>query len=97
MPGPIATVFVECLPVEPGEISPAQDHLKMTLIFDGNNIRKMLIPIWVSLICYYFLKFNLLEVLIEKESAVVSCEGNRTKTVRRTVEHMNSFLLKSIT
>lgn len=59
MPGPIATVFVECLPVEPGEISLPQDHLKMTLIFDGNNIRKMRIPIWVSLMCYYFLKFNL--------------------------------------
>ena len=38
-----------------------------------------------------------LEVLIEKGSAAVSCEANRTKTVCRTVEHMNSFLLKSIT
>ena len=39
----------------------------------------------------------LLEVLIEKGSAAVSCDANRTKTVCRTVEHMNSFLLKSIT
>ena len=38
-----------------------------------------------------------LEVLIEKGSAAVSCEANRTKTVCRTVEHINSFLLKSIT
>ena len=38
-----------------------------------------------------------LEVLIEKRSAAVSCDANRTKTVGRTVEHMNSFLLKSIT
>ena len=38
-----------------------------------------------------------LEVLIEKGSAVVSFDANRTKTVCRTVEHMNSFLLKSIT
>ena len=37
-----------------------------------------------------------LEVLIEKGSAAVSCNANRTKTVCRTVEHMN-FLLKSIT
>ena len=39
----------------------------------------------------------LLEVLIEKGSAAVSCDANRTKTVCRTVEHMDSFLLKSIT
>ena len=32
-----------------------------------------------------------LEVLIEKGSAAVSCDANRTKTVCRTVEHMNSF------
>ena len=38
----------------------------------------------------------LLEVLIEKGSAAVSCNANRTKTVYRTVEQMNSFLLKSI-
>ena len=38
-----------------------------------------------------------LEVLIEKGSAAVSCDANKTKTVCRTVEHMNSFLLKSIT
>ena len=38
-----------------------------------------------------------LEVLIEKGSAAVSCDANRTKTVCRTVEHMNFFLLKSIT
>ena len=37
------------------------------------------------------------EVLIEKESAAVSCDANGTKTVCRTVEQMNSFLLKSIT
>ena len=35
-----------------------------------------------------------LEVLIEKGSAAVSCDMNRTKTVCTTVEHMNSFLLK---
>ena len=39
----------------------------------------------------------ILEVLMETGSAAVSCEANRTKTVCRTVEHMNSFLLKSIT
>ena len=39
----------------------------------------------------------LLEVLIENGSAAVSCDANRTKTVCRTVEHMNSSLLKSIT
>ena len=39
----------------------------------------------------------ILEVLIEKGSAAVSCNANRTKTVCRTVEHINSFLLKSIT
>ena len=33
-----------------------------------------------------------LEVLIEKGSAAVSCDANRTKTVCRTVEHMNFFL-----
>ena len=39
----------------------------------------------------------ILEVLIEKGSAAVSCDArNRTKTVCRTTEHMN-FLLKSIT
>ena len=36
-----------------------------------------------------------LEVLIEKRSAAVSCNANRTKTVCRTVEHVNFFLLKS--
>ena len=39
----------------------------------------------------------LLEVLIETESAAVSCDVKRTKTVCRTVEQMNSFSLKSIT
>ena len=39
----------------------------------------------------------ILEVLIEEGSAAVSCDANRTKTVCKTVEHMNSFLLKSIT
>ena len=34
----------------------------------------------------------ILEVLIEKRSAAVSCDANRTKTVCRTVEHMNFFL-----
>ena len=33
-----------------------------------------------------------LEVLIEKGSAAVSCDANRTKTVCRTVKHMNFFL-----
>ena len=33
-----------------------------------------------------------LEVLIEKGSAAVNCDANRTKTVSRTVEHMNFFL-----
>ena len=35
-----------------------------------------------------------LEVLIEKGSAAMSCDANRTKTVCRTVtvEHMNFFL-----
>lgn len=51
IPGPIASVVVKCLPVEPGEIFPPQHHLRMTLVFDGNNIRKMLIPLWVSLMC----------------------------------------------
>ena len=32
-----------------------------------------------------------LEVLIEKRSAAVSCNANRTKTVCRTVEHVNFF------
>ena len=32
-----------------------------------------------------------LEVLIEKGSAAVSCNANRTKTVCRTVEHVNFF------
>ena len=32
-----------------------------------------------------------LKVLIEKGSAAVSCDANRTKTVCRTVEHMNFF------
>ena len=35
-----------------------------------------------------------LEVLIEKGSAAVSCNANRTKTVWRTVEHMNFFFIK---
>ena len=39
----------------------------------------------------------ILEVFIERGSAAVSYGANRTKTVCRTVEHMNSFLLKSIT
>ena len=34
---------------------------------------------------------------MEKGSTAVSCDANRTKTVCRTVEHMNSFLLKSVT
>ena len=34
----------------------------------------------------------IVEVLIEKGSAAVSCDANRTKTVCRTVEHLNSFL-----
>ena len=33
-----------------------------------------------------------LEVLIEKRSAAMSCDANRTKTVCRTVKHMNFFL-----
>ena len=33
-----------------------------------------------------------LEVLIEKGSAGVSCDTNRTKTVCRTVEHMIFFI-----
>ena len=33
-----------------------------------------------------------LEALIEKGSAAVSCDANRTKTVCRTVKHMNFFL-----
>ena len=32
-----------------------------------------------------------LKVLIEKGSAAVSCDANRTKTVCRTVEHTNFF------
>ena len=36
----------------------------------------------------------LLEVLIEKGSAAVSCNANRTKTVCRTVEQMNSFFVQ---
>ena len=38
-----------------------------------------------------FIDFKL-EVLIEKGSAAVSCDANRTKTVCRTVEHINFFL-----
>ena len=34
----------------------------------------------------------ILEVLIEKGSAAVNCDANRTKTVCRTVEHTNFFL-----
>ena len=34
---------------------------------------------------------------MEKGSAAVSCDANRIKTVCRIVEHMNSFLLKSVT
>ena len=34
----------------------------------------------------------ILEVLIEKGRAAVSCDANRTKTVCRTVKHMNFFL-----
>ena len=33
-----------------------------------------------------------LEVLIEKGSAAVSCNANRTKTVCKTVEHVNFFI-----
>ena len=40
----------------------------------------------------YTLEVYILEVLIEKGSAVVSCDANRTKTVCRTVKHMNFFL-----
>ena len=40
---------------------------------------------------------HFLEVVIERGSAAVRCDANRTKTVCRTVEHMNFFLLKSIT
>lgn len=50
IPGPIATVFVECPPAEPGEICPPHGHLKMDLNFDGNARRNMLVPIWVTLV-----------------------------------------------
>ena len=60
-------------------------------IFGGNV--PLLFEIESSCLFCLFLE---LEVLIEKGSAAVSCEANRTKTVCRTVEHMNSFLLKSI-
>ena len=33
-----------------------------------------------------------LEVLIEKGGAAVSCNANRTKTVCKTVEHVNFFI-----
>ena len=36
----------------------------------------------------------ILEVLIEEGSAAVSCDANRTKTVCKTVEHINSFFIK---
>ena len=52
VPSPISKVFVQCLPhAEPGEMSPAQDHLRMTLEFDGKTSRRMLVPIWVTLLC----------------------------------------------
>ena len=35
-----------------------------------------------------------LEVLIEKGSAAVSCDANRTKTVCRTVEQNEFFFIK---
>ena len=47
--------------------------------------------------CWHYHEKPIREVLIEKGNAAVSCDANRTKTVCRTVEHMNSFLLKSIT
>lgn len=50
IPGPIATVFVECPPAEHGEICPPHGHLKMDLNFDGNARRNMLVPIWVTLV-----------------------------------------------
>lgn len=52
VPSPISKVFVECLPAEPGEMSPPQDHLRIILDFDGKTSRKMLVPIWVTLLCY---------------------------------------------
>lgn len=51
VPSPISKVFVQCLPAEPGEMSPAQDHLRMTLEVDGKTSRRMLVPIWVTLLC----------------------------------------------
>lgn len=51
VPSPISQVFVQCLPAEPGEMSPAQDHLRMTLEVDGKTSRRMLVPIWVTLLC----------------------------------------------
>ena len=47
--------------------------------------------------CSHYHQKPILEVLIEEGSAAVSCDANGTKKVCRTVEHMNSFLLKSIT
>ena len=35
---------------------------------------------------------SILEVLIEKGNAAVSCDENRTKTVCRTVEHKFFFI-----
>ena len=45
---------------------------------------------WTPLI---FTMFNglQLEVLVEKGSAAVTCDANRTKTLCRTVEHKNFF------
>ena len=43
--------------------------------------------------CSLYHQKPILEVLIEKGSAAVSCDANRTKTVCRTVEHMNAVHL----
>ena len=40
----------------------------------------------------HYFQVPILEVLIEKGSAAVSCEANRTKTVCRTVEHKFFFI-----
>ena len=60
------------------------------LIFLANK-RLLAGTIYITILIY------LLEVLIERGSAAVSGDANRTKTVCRTVEHMNFFLVKLVT
>ena len=52
----------------------------------------MYIPLSFNFKCTDLITLSQLEVLIEKVSAAVSCDAKNTKTVCRTVEHMNYFI-----